>query len=545
MKRYYKRNKGRLALVGSLHLLTAVSDVIRSFLLGSFVELAMTGTMAAVLRAALFTLLFLLLNAALDFFMRHPRRALIYRMGAQLRADLIRKVEALPWQEKQKQDDGFYLSLLSSDVETVETDYWGSIATLFWLVALALLSLGSALTLQPVVALVILGLSFLALLFPKSSERSIQRTKEAEQTAKAAHLSTASQLFRGFFLLKSFHRFGEADRVYDRANDTLREKKTGYSRINALVYALSYGWGGLIYLGTWVLGLVFVAMGGLTLPALVTLANLMDSVAGPVQTITQDYSTLVGGAAVKKRLLAFLDAPTDEAHLWGDAPLEQVAELHLSHFSLRTPDRLLLDRQDLTLRPGDRVALLGESGSGKSTLLRALAAMYSGEGEYTVNAVPFRSYCESSFRSRITLMEQKSLVFEASLRDNVTLFAPDAEDGQVVVALEKAGLSGWLALRGGNLDIPIGGGQQGFSGGEERRLDLARVLYRGGDVLLLDEPTTGLDTETRRAIEQVIAHLPCAILVVSVHDPSPEFLAAFNRVLTLSEATLREAPREP
>lgn len=540
MKRYYTQNKWRLLFVGATHLLAAVSDVVRSFLLGSFVALAMEGDLDRVVKFAVFTLAFLLLNAALDFLMRHPRRTLIYRMSAQLRGDLMRKMEALPWQEKQKKEEGYYLSLLNNDVETLETDYWQTAFTMFWLISLSLLSLGSALTLQPVVTLVILGISLLSLLIPKATEKSIQRAKDAEQEAKAGQLSAASGLLKGFFLLKSFHRFDDAHRVYEEANQNLREKMTGYSKINALVYALSYGWGGLIYLGTWVLGLFFVTQGALTLPALVTLANLMDSVAGPVQTITEEYATLVGAAAVKKRILAFLEAPTEEDRTWGEDTLEPVAQLRLDRFTLSVADRVLLRDQSLTLSPGDRVALLGESGSGKSTLLRALAAMQEGEGDYTLNGKPYRTYTQQSFRGQFTLMEQKSLVFDATVRDNVTLFEARPDDAKVLDALRQAGLSKWLELREDGLSTPIGGGKQGFSGGEERRLDLARVLYKGGSVVLLDEPTTGLDPETRQEVEKVIAALPCAILVVTVHDPSRSFLSTFNRVLTLENGALTE-----
>lgn len=540
MKRYYKQNKWRLLLVGATHLLAAVSDVVRSFLLGSFIAVAMEGDLDRVIRFAVFTLAFLLLNAALDFLMRYPRHALIFRMGSQLRSDLMRKIEAMPWQEKEKKEEGYYLSLLNNDVSALESDYWLMIAMLFWLVCTTLLSLASALLLQPAVTLLVLGISLLSLLIPKATAKPIQKAKDAEQEARAGELTAISGLMKGFFLLKSFHRFDAAHQVYEKANRDLLEKKSNYRRVNALVYALSYGWGGLIFLGTWVLGLFFVTVGTLTLPALVTLANLMDSVGGSIQSMTDFYADVLSGQAVKKRILAFLDAPTEEDRAWGEDTLEPVAQLRLDRFTLSVADRVLLRDQSLTLSPGDRVALLGESGSGKSTLLRTLAAMQEGEGDYTLNGKPHRTYTQQSFRAQFTLMEQKSLVFDATVRDNVTLFEAHPDDAKVLDALRQAGLSKWLELRSEGLDTPIGGGRQGFSGGEERRLDLARVIYKGGSVVLLDEPTTGLDPETRQEVEKVIAALPCAILVVTVHDPSSEFLATFNRVLTLENGALRE-----
>lgn len=540
MKRYYKQNKWRLLLVGATHLLAAVSDVVRSFLLGSFVAVAMEGDLERVVKFAVFTLIFLILNAALDFLVRYPRHALIFRMGSQLRSDLMRKIEAMPWQEKEKKEEGYYLSLLNNDVSALESDYWLMIAMLFWLVCTTLLALASALLLQPAVTLLVLGISLLSLLIPKATAKPIQKAKDAEQEARAGELTAISGLMKGFFLLKSFHRFDAAHQVYEKANQDLLEKKSDYRRVNALVYALSYGWGGLIFLGTWVLGLFFVTAGALTLPALVTLANLMDSVGGSIQSMTDFYADVLSGQAVKKRILTFLDAPTEEDRTWGADTLEPVTQLRLDHFTLSTPDRALLRDQSLTLNPGDRVALLGESGSGKSTLLRALAAMQEGEGDYILNGKPYRTYTQQSFRAQFTLMEQKSLVFDATVRDNVTLFEAHPDDAKVLDALRQAGLSKWLELRSGGLDIPIGGGRQGFSGGEERRLDLARVIYKGGSVVLLDEPTTGLDPETRREVEKVVAALPCAILVVTAHDPSPEFLSTFNRVITLENGALRE-----
>lgn len=141
-------------------------------------------------------------------------------------------------------------------------------------------------------------------------------------------------------------------------------------------------------LGTWVLGLFFVTRGVITLPALITFAGLMNFVAGPVQIISERYSSTIAASAVCKRVLTFLDAPTDEADSWGSEPLTQIKTVTLNDISCRRDDREILKHVDLTLQKGDRVALLGESGAGKSTLLKVLASMYAAEGEYTINAAP-------------------------------------------------------------------------------------------------------------------------------------------------------------
>ena len=184
-------------------------------------------------------------------------------------------------------------------------------------------------------------------------------------------------------------------------------------------------------------------------------------------------------------------------------------------------------------------ALLGESGAGKSTLLKVLAAMCGAEGEYTINGRPCHAYRYADFRRQVTLLAQKTFVFSASIRDNLTMFSGTAQQDEALVkTLAAAGLSEWYADRGASMDAAIGGEAHALSGGEERRLDLARTLWRQGSLVMLDEPTAGLDEKTRVELEKQIAQLPCDILIVAMHNYSPEFLDSFTKVLRIRDGEL-------
>lgn len=138
-----------------------------------------------------------------------------------------------------------------------------------------------------------IAVSVLTAAFPKLTEKRLQTYQENEQQAKAGYLTAITQIFSGFFQLKIFNAFSGANRAHDEANENLYRKKLRSRRIRRILYAGAYGCGNLVVLGTWVLGLFFVARGVITLPALITFAGLMNLVAGPVQIISERYSSTI------------------------------------------------------------------------------------------------------------------------------------------------------------------------------------------------------------------------------------------------------------
>ena len=150
-----------------------------------------------------------------------------------------------------------------------------------------------------------------------------------------------------------------------------------------------------------------------------------------------------------------------------------------------------------------------------------------------------RDYRYEDFRKQVTLLSQKTFVYSASVRDNLTMFSGTAQQDEALTkTLERAGLSKWYAERGASMDTQIGGEEHALSGGEERRLDLARTLWRKGSLVMLDEPAAGLDEKTRVELEKQIAQLPCDILIVAMHNYSPEFLGSFTRVFRMKDGEL-------
>jgi ATP-binding cassette subfamily C protein CydC len=190
---------------------------------------------------------------------------------------------------------------------------------------------------------------------------------------------------------------------------------------------------------------------------------------------------------------------------------------------------------DLSLRvdPGETVALVGPSGSGKSTLLAVLAGTEPGyTGDITVLGLDLRAFGERELRAVLTMVPQRSALVGGSVFENLALAKPDLTPEEADAVLETVQLAKVVARMGG-LDGVLGESGAGLSGGESRRLVLARALLRRPEVLLLDEPTEGLDTGTaQKVLAGIRAWLPEAAILMASHRRAE--IESADRVLDIS-----------
>jgi thiol reductant ABC exporter CydC subunit len=176
---------------------------------------------------------------------------------------------------------------------------------------------------------------------------------------------------------------------------------------------------------------------------------------------------------------------------------------------------------DLEIRPGEWWVVTGPSGRGKTTLLRTLARFLDArEGAVALGGVEYPHLDEVEVRARVGFVEDSPHVFATSLGANLRLARPSARDSELVEALEVVQLGEWWRSLPAGLDTSLGGVRDGLSGGERRRLGLARALLRDDEILLLDEPTEGLDDETaRRVLGGLKERFPHLSVVVVSHSP--------------------------
>lgn len=213
------------------------------------------------------------------------------------------------------------------------------------------------------------------------------------------------------------------------------------------------------------------------------------------------------------------------------APLPGAATIEITGAAVRRGNRMVA-LPDLTLQPGDRLAVTGPSGTGKSTLLAALAGLVAPEaGTIRVAGVPLGAATADAWRARLAWVGQAPHFLDRSLAENLDLRGRGDDLGP---ALKAARAEDVVATLPGGLEARLGETGGGISGGEARRLMLARAFAAGPEVLLADEPTADLDTETADAVTAALMDLGArgVTLVVATHDP--RLIEALGREVRLA-----------
>jgi ATP-binding cassette, subfamily C, bacterial CydC len=256
-----------------------------------------------------------------------------------------------------------------------------------------------------------------------------------------------------------------------------------------------------------VLGLPALQASALAGPDLVMLALLAPASFEAIAPLPEAWAQWGATLASARRVFALADTPPAIDEPTGNPPNTARFDLSIRQLRLRYDDApsWALDGVNLDLPQGARLALVGASGAGKSSLIGALLRFYPYEGQITLGDIPLERWQGDALRSHMAVVEQQPYLFDASLRENIRLGRPDATDESLLAAITQARLDGYLASLPLGLDTWIGENGIRVSGGEARRIAMARALLMDAPILILDEPTEGLDAVTAGELYESIA----------------------------------------
>ncbi|GCD98408.1 thiol reductant ABC exporter subunit CydD [Embleya hyalina] len=258
----------------------------------------------------------------------------------------------------------------------------------------------------------------------------------------------------------------------------------------------------------------------------------------PLRQVGAEYHASVEGVSAAERVFEVLETAPDAPAGTAPVPDPRSADLVLHGVTVRREGRADAAPADvdLTVRPGETVALTGPSGCGKSTLLAVLLGFVRPtSGRVTVGGVDLADLDPRAWRAHIAWVPQRPYLFAGTIGANVRLARPDADDAEVDRALADAGAADFVA-RAGGLDAPLGEDGAGLSAGQRQRLALARAFLADRPILLLDEPTSNLDGDSEATVVEAVGRLAVGRTVILVAH-RPALLPLADRVVTVGGAS--------
>ncbi len=332
--------------------------------------------------------------------------------------------------------------------------------------------------------------------------------------------------------LGRWYRLAEAG---SRSQERLRD-------INSVAVGLAQSFQQVMTVSLIIGGYYLFAAGSISMGAIIAIVMLASRSLAPAGQIA--YVLTRGRQANEmlasiERLFAAGDERRKGGSLGTSAITRPTLRMEKVRFSYPDASAPALDDIDLTIQPGERIAIVGRVASGKSTLGRVLCGLYEpSEGSYLVNGLDAAQYRPEQLRSAFRFVGQDSALFSGTVRDNIALGRREATDERILAALRHTGADQYLAREEGGFDRPVGESGRKLSGGQRAFLSLVRAMVTPCEMLYLDEPTGAMDSQTEQLFVDRLGQslTPEQTLVIATHRPA--LFAVCTRIIVLSKGRI-------
>ena len=426
-----------------------------------------------------------------------------------LRNEMFQKVLSMPLGFFSEERKGALMSRMTHDIEEVKTSIMSVMEVFIREPVSILMYLGLMVVISPQLSLFFLLFLPIAGLIIGKIGSSLRRTARKISANMADITSVLDDTLFGIRVVKAFNaekiqmdRFEKLnDENYQMRNKAIRRQELA-SPVNETLGVMMVAI--ILYTGG---KLVLNGESGLSAESFITYIALFTQLISPIKNLTSAVNQVQKGTAALEQMELIMNAPNLLPEKPNALPIHAFTDkIEFRNVSFAYGDRTILDRVSLTIKKGQTLALIGASGAGKSTFSDLLPRFQDvSSGSVLIDGHDLRDLRMADLRSLIGIVNQEPILFNDTIRANIILGTErGATDEEVAAAARVAHAWNFIQARPEGLDTVVGDRGNRLSGGERQRLTIARAVFKDPPILILDEATSSLDTESERLVQQAI-----------------------------------------
>ena len=438
-----------------------------------------------------------------QWLMNRINNYITYDITKNMRQKAFEKMLVMPIKNIDSHSHGDYMSRIATDADVFSDGLLMGFTQLFTGVLTILGTIFFMVRVSLQIALVVIVLTPVSLLVAKFVASRTYAMFQLQAKHRGEQTAYADEMIENQSVVSAFSYNEKAKEEFDVLNDRLADSSLKATFYSSITNPTTRFVNSLIYSGVGVAGAILAIFGGITVGGLTSFLGYASQYAKPFNEISGVVTELQNAIACAARIFEIIDAPAVEesrvnhlSDVEGKIVFEDVA------FSY-DPSKPLIEHLNLTVEPGQRIAIVGPTGSGKTTLINLLMRFYdTTHGKITIDGVDIRSIPRANLREKFGMVLQETWLKEGTIRENLLFANPDATEEEMVQAARTSHAHEFIKRLPNGYDTYIKGDDGSLSQGEKQLLCIARLMLALPPMLILDEATSSIDTRTEMKIQE-------------------------------------------
>ena len=483
----------------------------------------LTGTggidFTAIAQILLFLAALYLISALLTYVQGWVMSGVATKLSYNMRKDISEKIDRMPLSYFDRVSNGEVLSRITNDVDTITQTLNQSLSQIVTNVTMMVGVLCMMLSISPLMTLVVLCILPLSVLIVTQVVKRSQPFFRKQQEYLGHVNGHVEEMYGSHLIVTAFNGQEDSIEEFKKLNDNLYHAAWKSQFISSTMQPLMNFVSNLGYVGICVLGGFLTLNGSITVGDIQAFTQYVRQFTQPINQIANISNVLQMTAAAAERVFAFLEEEEETADPQPSLPAENIdGSVYFAHVHFGyVPEKTIINDFSAIIQPGTKVAIVGPTGAGKTTMVKLLMRFWDTDlGRVEISGENIKGINTASLRAAESFVEQDTVLFHDSIEENVKIANRNATHEQVVAACRKASIHDFIMTLPQGYDTPVGELGDTLSGGERQRLGVARAFLHDAPFILLDEPTSNLDSLNEAVILRSLAEERASKTVVLV-----------------------------